>query len=189
MTDSDPTESRSADLTSCLPDLANDFTGYLDKQAFYHSIDEMLTKLDEFGGLVDSIRSDTSLCVETNVRNIQTKCEQMKQIFARVDQLEAFVSLVKQNVNTVEECVNKAESDMSSFPSLKKVFSSLVGSKKQSQNKEKLTFNPPDIFLTEDFITPVQSVVKIDQSMMDTSGSKSVQSKESDSTEQTSKDG
>ncbi|WAR12976.1 BL1S4-like protein [Mya arenaria] len=149
MTDSDPTESRSADLTSCLPDLANDFTGYLDKQAFYHSIDEMLTKLDEFGGLVDSIRSDTSLCVETNVRNIQTKCEQMKQIFARVDQLE----------------------------------------KKQSQNKEKLTFNPPDIFLTEDFITPVQSVVKIDQSMMDTSGSKSVQSKESDSTEQTSKDG
>ena len=37
-----------------------------------------------------------------------------------------FVNTVKQNVNTVEECVNKAENDMGSFSGLKKMLSSFV---------------------------------------------------------------
>ena len=38
-----------------------------------------------------------------------------------------FVNVVKQNVNTMEECVNKAENDMGTFSGFRKMFSSFVG--------------------------------------------------------------
>ena len=38
------------------------------RQVFYDSIEEMLTKLDEFGGLVDMVRS--CIVVVTWIRNI-----------------------------------------------------------------------------------------------------------------------
>ena len=34
------------------------------------------------------IRSDTSLCVDKTVPDIQAKCESMQQIFERIDKLE-----------------------------------------------------------------------------------------------------
>lgn len=117
----------------------------------------MLTKLDEFGGLVDTVRSDTSLCVVKNVHEIQTKCEEIKQIFRRIDQLEKFVQIVRDNVSTMEECVNKAENEMGSFSSFKKLFSSLVGSKKPS-SETRPEFKPPDIFVTEHYLKPVSGV-------------------------------
>lgn len=159
MSESDPQAPIQHDLVSCLPVLANDYANFIsvdaskEKQSFYNSIDEMLTRLDEFGGLVDTVRSDTSLCVDTNVKNIQAKCEEMSSIFARVDQLEAFIAMVHKNVNVMEECVNKAESEMGSFSGLKKIFTSLVG-KKTSQQKDLQQFQPPDIFITEEYLRP-----------------------------------
>lgn len=120
----------------------------------------MLTKLDEFGGLVDTIRSDTSLCVDKTVLQIQTKCEDMKQIFKRIDQLEKFVQIVRESVTNMEECVNKAENDMGSF-NFKKIFSSLVSSKKSIPGKEERpVFNPPEIFVTEEYLNPVSNVAQ-----------------------------
>ncbi|XP_045192752.2 biogenesis of lysosome-related organelles complex 1 subunit 4-like [Mercenaria mercenaria] len=156
-------------LQTDLYELTKDYGQYLqvdaskERQAFYNSIEEMLTKLDEFGGLVDTIRSDTSLCVDKNVREIQAKCADMKQIFTRIDQLEAFVQIVREDVNSMEECVNKAENEMGSFSSFRKMFSSLVGGKKSGQNKEERTeFVAPEIFVTEQYLHPASNTQQID---------------------------
>ena len=41
--------------------------------------------------------------------------------------LQMFVNVVRQNVNTMEDCISKAENDMGSISSFKKMFSSFVG--------------------------------------------------------------
>lgn len=149
-------ESDTQSHLSLIDELTRDYARYLEvdaskqRQSFYDSCEEMLTKLDEFGGLVDMIRSDTSLCVDKTVPQIQEKCENMKQIFERIDKLEMFVNIVKQNVNTMEECVNKAENDMGAFSGFRKMFSSFVSQKKPQDTK--LTYDPPEIFVTEEYL-------------------------------------
>ncbi|KAL4234425.1 biogenesis of lysosomal organelles complex-1 [Mactra antiquata] len=152
----------SADIPPELIEFAQDYACYLkvnaekERDTFHNSIDDMLMKLEEFGGLFDTIRSDTSSCLDSQINDIESKCEDMRKLFARIDQLEKFVSIVNRDVNKMEECVNKAESEMSTFKSFKKMFSSLVGSKKTNQNKEDtVEFVSPEIFSTDQYIKAI----------------------------------
>lgn len=80
------------------------------------SLDEMLTRVDEFVGMLDMIRNDTSQIVNENLPQIQQKSDEMRQIYRRIDKLEAFVKMVGANVNAMEEQVTLAEGDLGSLP-------------------------------------------------------------------------
>lgn len=142
-------------LKSEIEELAKEYALYLKmdvsdaRQSLYNSIEEMLTKLDDFGGLVDTIRSDSNLCVDKTVGMIQEKCEEMKPIFAKIDQLESFVKVVRETVFAMEECVTRAEAEMSSFSSIKKVFSSLVSGKSTVSKPQKPVL--PNIFVVANY--------------------------------------
>ncbi|KAF0022131.1 hypothetical protein F2P81_025616 [Scophthalmus maximus] len=80
------------------------------------SLEEMLTRVDEFVGMLDMIRNDTSQIVNENLPQIQQKSDEMRQIYRRVDKLEAFVKMVGANVGTMEEQVTQAEEELGTLP-------------------------------------------------------------------------
>lgn len=142
-------------------ELANGFLKFLnfdntkEETKFNDSVELMLTKLDEFFSLVDMIRSDTSLCLQNTMPDIQIKCKEMDAVFEKIDRLEEFVNIVKESVNSIEEKVNKAESDLGTVGGFIKKLSSFI-SKKPSpallplRNKGP-EFIPPEIFSTKDY--------------------------------------
>lgn len=87
------------------------------------SLEEMLTRVDEFVGMLDMIRNDTSQIVNENLPQIQQKSEEMRQIYRRIDKLETFVKMVGANVTAMEEQVTQAEGELGTLPSaFKKIF-------------------------------------------------------------------
>ncbi|KAK2830415.1 hypothetical protein Q5P01_018346 [Channa striata] len=80
------------------------------------SLEEMLTRVDEFVGMLDMIRNDTSQIVNENLPQIQQKSTEMRQIYRRIDKLEAFVKMVAANVNAMEDQVTQAEGDLGTLP-------------------------------------------------------------------------
>ncbi|OWF53542.1 Biogenesis of lysosome-related organelles complex 1 subunit 4 [Mizuhopecten yessoensis] len=146
-----------------LESLSKDYSTYLEidaskeKNKFGETIEDMLTKLDEFGSLVDMIRSDSTLCLTSTLPKIQRKQAEIQDMFDKIDRLEAFVSVVRENTAMMEECVNRAEDEMGSFSGLKKMLSSFVSPKRsQTKDNQTLSFTPPQIFKTEEYF-PRQS--------------------------------
>ncbi|XP_030896083.1 breast carcinoma-amplified sequence 4 isoform X1 [Leptonychotes weddellii] len=62
------------------------------------------------------IRSDTSQILEENIPLLQAKVTEMRGIYAKVDQLEAFVKMVGHHVSFLEAHVLQAERDHGAFP-------------------------------------------------------------------------
>lgn len=124
----------------------------LQKNKFGETIEDMLTKLDEFGSLVDMIRSDSTLCLTSTLPKIQKKQTEIQAMFDKIDKLEAFVAVVRDNVGMMEECVNKAEDEMGSFSGLKKMLSSFVSPKRsQTKDNRAVSFTRPKIYQTEEY--------------------------------------
>ncbi|GAB1598242.1 biogenesis of lysosome-related organelles complex 1 subunit 4-like [Argonauta hians] len=141
--------------------LISDYVEYLtvdcslEKNHFADSIEEMLTKLDEFCGLVDMIRGDTTLCLYKTMPEIEVKANEMQRMFVKIDQLEELVSIVSRNVGVMEEQVTKAEAKMGSFSGIKKMITSLVSPKHVASRAQKQgQYQPPDIFNTSDYFPP-----------------------------------
>ncbi|KAK3086224.1 hypothetical protein FSP39_015430 [Pinctada imbricata] len=128
-----------------------------EQEKFNETVEEMLTKLDEFCTLVDMVRGDTSICLAETLPKIQAKCEDMRKTFNRIDQLEEFVGVVRDHVSAMEECVNKAEDRMGSFSGLKKMLSSFVTTKKANAKDDKGSkFESPPIFKTSEYLKSTQ---------------------------------
>uniref|UniRef100_A0A3Q2PWZ5 Biogenesis of lysosomal organelles complex-1, subunit 4, cappuccino n=1 Tax=Fundulus heteroclitus TaxID=8078 RepID=A0A3Q2PWZ5_FUNHE len=81
------------------------------------SLEEMLTRVDEFVGMLDMIRNDTTQIVNENLPKIQHRSDEMRQIYRRIDKLEAFVKMVGANVSAMEQQVTQAEADLGTLPS------------------------------------------------------------------------
>uniref|UniRef100_A0A8D0LBX0 Breast carcinoma amplified sequence 4 n=1 Tax=Sphenodon punctatus TaxID=8508 RepID=A0A8D0LBX0_SPHPU len=80
------------------------------------TIEEMLIRLDEFCGMTDMIRSDTSQLLDEAIPLIKVKVMEMNNIYTKVDKLEAFVKMVGHHVSFLEEQVLQAEKTLGTFP-------------------------------------------------------------------------
>lgn len=120
------------------------------------SLEEMLTRVDEFVGMLDMIRNDTSQIVNENLPQIQQKSEEMRQIYRRIDKLEAFVKMVGANVNAMEEQVAQAEGEMGTLPG---AFKKILRTVPNFLNKQSSPRRPaahqrqevPSVFRTDDY--------------------------------------
>lgn len=121
------------------------------------SLEEMLTRVDEFVGMLDMIRNDTSQIVNENLPQIQQKSEEMRQIYRRIDKLEAFVKMVGANVTAMEEQVTQAEGELGTLPgAFKKILRVTVPSflNKQSSPRRPAAHQRqevPSVFRTDDY--------------------------------------
>lgn len=59
-----------------------------DSKSLDEAIEEMLTRLEEYSGLVDLIRSDSSACLGQTLPVMAEKTKQLEKTFQRIDQLE-----------------------------------------------------------------------------------------------------
>ncbi|XP_026112238.1 biogenesis of lysosome-related organelles complex 1 subunit 4-like [Carassius auratus] len=124
------------------------------------SLEEMLTRVDEFVGMLDMIRNDTSQVVNENLPQIQRKSEEMREIYQKIDKLEAFVKMVGVNVSEMEEQVTQVEGEVGTIPgAFKKIFRTMAvpgflnkpaSPRRQSQRHQEL----PSVFRTEDYFKP-----------------------------------
>ncbi|XP_061449600.1 biogenesis of lysosome-related organelles complex 1 subunit 4 [Rhineura floridana] len=119
------------------------------------SLEDLLTRVDEFVGMLDMIRSDSSQVVSESVPHIHAKAMEMTQLYRKIDKLEAFVKMVGNNVSGLEEQIIKAESDLGTFPNtFKKLLQTInVPSflNKSSSRQNQTLYQPPDLFKTEDY--------------------------------------
>ncbi|XP_069552937.1 biogenesis of lysosome-related organelles complex 1 subunit 4 [Brachyistius frenatus] len=124
------------------------------------SLEEMLTRVDEFVGMLDMIRNDTSQIVNENLPQIQQKSDEMRQIYGRIDKLEAFVKMVGANVNAMEEQVAQAEGELGTIPgAFKKIlrtmsvpgFLNKPGSPRRPASQQHQEV--PSVFRADDFFT------------------------------------
>ncbi|XP_076186242.1 biogenesis of lysosome-related organelles complex 1 subunit 4 isoform X1 [Aptenodytes patagonicus] len=120
------------------------------------SLEDLLTRVDEFVGMLDMIRSDSSQVVNESIPQIYTKATEMRQIYRKIDKLEAFVKMVGNSVAGLEERVIKAETDLGAFPStFKKILHTIsipsFLNKSSSSRQQQTLYEPPVLFKTEDY--------------------------------------
>ncbi|XP_040289454.1 biogenesis of lysosome-related organelles complex 1 subunit 4-like [Bufo bufo] len=123
------------------------------------SLEDLLVRVDEFVGMLDMIRNDTSQVVNEKVPQIYTKAAEMRKLYQKIDLLEAFVKRVGSNVAQMEEQVTQAETNLGTFPNpLKKIFQNFSSSPlfspskaASSQRTQPARYEPPTVFRTEDY--------------------------------------
>lgn len=131
-------------------------TSVLQIESLDKSLEDLLTRVDEFVGMLDMIRSDSSQLVNESIPQIYTKATEMRQIYRKIDKLEAFVKMIGNRVAGLEERVIKAETDLGAFPStFKKILHTIsipsFLNKSSSSRQQQTLYEPPVLFKTEDY--------------------------------------
>ncbi|XP_050763554.1 breast carcinoma-amplified sequence 4 [Gymnogyps californianus] len=118
------------------------------------TIEELLKRLDEFCGITDAIRSDTSEILDETIPLIKDKVMEMNHIYAKVDKLEAFVKMVAHHVSFLEEQVLEAEKSHGTFlNTVCKLFqcATISSFKNRHPRSAARPYDLPKLYRTEDF--------------------------------------
>lgn len=102
---------------------------------------------------------DSALCLDKTLPQIKEKTKDLDRLFQRIDNLEAFVGVMKKQVDVVELRVDQAEKDldMGIGSSFKKVFTSFFPKRQSQAPAEPPAFSPLTIIDTSAyFINPNQ---------------------------------
>ncbi|XP_028410054.1 biogenesis of lysosome-related organelles complex 1 subunit 4-like [Dendronephthya gigantea] len=157
-------------LDFCAQDFANYIKVDVSSQVktYEDIIEDMLVRLDEFCQTADMVRNESGMFMTDLLPRIISQSEDLPVIFQKIDQLEKFVSIVKNNVDQLEEQVNKAEKDLGT--STVKGFLSSLPIKRFRQKKRET--KPPDVQWTPMTLTDLKQYFEKDQSRtLDTNNS------------------
>ncbi|KAM5271301.1 biogenesis of lysosome-related organelles complex 1 subunit 4 [Ctenodactylus gundi] len=124
-------------------------------EALDASLEELLTRVDEFVGMLDMIRSDSSHVVSEAVPRIYAKATEMRRIYSKIDRLEAFVRMIGCSVAQMEEQVTRAEAELGTFPrAFRKLLHTIsvpsLFNKSSPSRPQHPAYEPPVLFRTED---------------------------------------
>ncbi|XP_047574767.1 biogenesis of lysosome-related organelles complex 1 subunit 4 [Lutra lutra] len=124
-------------------------------EALDSSLEDLLTRVDEFVGMLDMLRGDSSHVVSEGVPRIYAKAAEMRRVYSRIDRLEAFVGMIGARVARMEEQVARAEAELGAFPSaFRKLLHTIsvpsLFSKAPSGRPQQSGYEPPVLFRTED---------------------------------------
>ncbi|XP_040494408.1 breast carcinoma-amplified sequence 4 isoform X3 [Ursus maritimus] len=99
-----------------------------------------------------TIRTDTSQILEENIPLLQAKVTEMRGVYAKVDQLEAFVKMVGHHVSFLEAHVLQAERDHGAFSQALRRWLGSTGLPSFRNNPPApLPFELPALYRTEDY--------------------------------------
>ncbi|XP_044604005.1 breast carcinoma-amplified sequence 4 [Equus asinus] len=117
------------------------------------TIEGMLLRLEEFCSLADMIRSDTSQILEESIPLLKAKVTEMRGVYAKVDQLEAFVRMVAHHVSFLEAHVLQAERDHRPFSQTLRRWLGSTGlpSFRNKPSAPVPAFELPALYRTEDY--------------------------------------
>lgn len=125
------------------------------------AIENLLTHLEEFCGLIEMIRNDSNICLEEAIGNISKKAETMNKVYEKIDRLEDFVGVVKQCVDDMDKEVTKAEQLFGDTNNnrVKKFFSAFISNTSKQNNRKSIDakYEPKEIFRSSDYIKSLDS--------------------------------
>lgn len=147
-----------------LPAAASGFSGYLlqgaqqaEIETLEKCLEDLLIRVDEFVGMLDMIRNDTSQVINEKVPQIHAKAAEMRKLYHKIDKLEAFVKKVGGSVALMEEQITRAETQLGTSPNpFKKMFQNIRASPLFSPTKTppsprtQARYEAPSIFKTEE---------------------------------------
>ncbi|KAM4854257.1 biogenesis of lysosome-related organelles complex 1 subunit 4 [Thomomys bottae] len=119
-------------------------------EALDAGLEDLLCRVDEFAGMLDMLRGDSSHVVSEGVPRIHARAAEMRRVYGRIDQLEAFVGMVGRSVARLEERVARAEADLGALP---RAFSKLLHAMHVPAlfaRPPRAAYEPPALFRTED---------------------------------------
>ncbi|XP_037046176.1 biogenesis of lysosome-related organelles complex 1 subunit 4 [Bradysia coprophila] len=76
------------------------------------SIDEMLNRLEEFESLVSIIKNDLAISADQTIPDLMNSQDDFNKLCKRIDDLEAFIGVVNQNLDSIEKDVVEAEEEL-----------------------------------------------------------------------------
>ncbi|XP_023072987.1 biogenesis of lysosome-related organelles complex 1 subunit 4-like [Piliocolobus tephrosceles] len=125
-------------------------------EALDASLEDLLTRVDEFVDMPDMLRGDSSQVISQGVPRIHAKAAEMRHIYSRIHRLEAFVRMVGGRVARMEEQVTKAEAGLGAFPrAFKKLLHTMnvpsLFSKSAPSRPQQAGYEVPVLFRTEDY--------------------------------------
>lgn len=86
-------------------------------EALDASLEDLLTRVDEFVGMLDMLRGDSSHVVGEGVPLIYAKATEMRRVYSKTDRLRGLRGMVSASVARLEEQVARAEAELGTFPS------------------------------------------------------------------------
>ncbi|KAJ1525444.1 hypothetical protein ONE63_010256 [Megalurothrips usitatus] len=151
-----------------VPELADDYSAFLkidlpkELNAATESVEDMLTRLEEFQSLIHMVEADGFQAVNTLTTEILGRKDELKQLGERIDGLDSLVIRVKQDVDKLETLLStaEAEANASEGAPLLKALGSLFTKKPvvdlpgPSRNVQSSTFTSPDIFSADKVFGP-----------------------------------
>lgn len=119
-------------------------------------LEDLLARVDEFVGMLDMLRGDSSHVVREGVPRIHAQAAEMRRVYGRIDRLEAFVGMVGASVAGMEAQVARAEAERGAFPATFRRLlhtihapASLFG-RAPAGRPPRARYEPPVLFRTED---------------------------------------
>ncbi|XP_045645482.1 LOW QUALITY PROTEIN: biogenesis of lysosome-related organelles complex 1 subunit 4 [Ursus americanus] len=124
-------------------------------EALDASLEDLLTRVGRVWGMLDMLRGDSSHVVSEGVPRIYAKATEMRQVYSKIDRLEAFVGMIGASVARMEEQVARAEAELGAFPSaFRKLLHTITVpsffNKAPSSRPQQSGYEPPVLFRTED---------------------------------------
>jgi len=150
------------ELQAIAVQLSKDYAKYFqfdisqEKKETEDAVEDLLTHLEEFCGLIEMIRNDNNICLDEVQKNVSEKSQVMNEIYTKIDKLEQFVQIVKQSVDDMDKELTQAEQLFgdSNNNKVKKFFSAFISntSKQTPVKRINAKYEPKEIFRTSDYI-------------------------------------
>lgn len=130
------------------------------------TVEDMLTRLDEFENLVNMVRTDGEFCVDISIPQVLYCKKKLELLCDRIDRLEQFVNHVKADVDSVEIKVEEAEAEVGqNVGKFKNIFKPLFFKKPLAESSSKKcgrtpTYEAPSLFATSNFFPQSEDVLE-----------------------------
>ncbi|XP_042875639.1 biogenesis of lysosome-related organelles complex 1 subunit 4-like [Penaeus japonicus] len=141
--------------------LAEDYAKYFivdttqERGTLDHELESMLTRLEEYGSLLDRTRAESRHTLDVLVPQVYSHYQALQRTFQTIDNLETLVTRVKNDLGKMEASVEQAEADLGPSHGLTTVIRPLFFKRDHHQTPRptgsQLSFQPPEIFHTQDF--------------------------------------
>nr|XP_002130369.1 biogenesis of lysosome-related organelles complex 1 subunit 4-like [Ciona intestinalis] len=132
-------------------------TSQTNMTAIEESMEAVMTRLDELYGMLDMIRTDSTLATTELLPAVRAKMDALSPLFHQIDQLEKFVETVYKSVTEMEKAVKVADSEFSTLNSIKKVVSGFsflgIGKKTELQrHNDHSNISIPEAFVPSEYL-------------------------------------
>ncbi|KAG7153295.1 Biogenesis of lysosome-related organelles complex 1 subunit 4-like [Homarus americanus] len=148
---------------------ADDYASYCEvdaspqRAALDHELESMLTRLEEYGSLLERTRSESRHTLDVLVPQVYSHYQALQRTFQSIDHLEILVKHVKEDLVKMETCVSQAETDIGSSHGFTTKKDQLPI---RTPTSSQLSFQPPKIFHAEDYFTSTGEVTDAPSSQL-----------------------